>query len=833
VVGLAAAAFLWFSQSFPQSKPARSEQIRLVEGWRFAKDAEDRGRALGFARAEFVDSAWSPIRPGDSWESQGFAGYDGIGWYRLRFRLERAPQSDALLELGAVADADETFVNGERVGAVGIDRPGEERTAGEERRYWIPRALLKEGENQISVRVFDGGGEGGILGALPQLRFTEQAAELARMAARRPTGFACANFAFFMEMAPDGEFPARICWNPPWEGERVEQIGLGSLSIREGRVEVPARSALTGAAERAWPFARAGYASERIRGIVASVEAFSPVAPGGHPFWPAVPVGLASLRAKNVTDRERVIDFLFRFAFEGDLRGVVSEPRGNIQVSGFDSEAFSARTTGETCEFSSGDVRVWGVRLRVPPGGEAVVPIAFARSPRTRMGAQSAAWPSSEEIASDAVRTFQEARAVTAAIDGWIPRTGVPEIDSALRWYLANAMICTKIAAETDAAILTGGGMGIEESYWASDFHKVIFPGIERRMVTSTFLAQGRDGSVPDAVLPARAGSGTARSSAAAILRAFRDALWTVDFSITKNLAANLKGAAVWMTSLDRNGNGLPEESAPAEAWRGDLPEGAESPATAALARVALAQVLLAMEQGGDSAEAVEGVRAKAAAIERMLDRNFSEGGLWDGARYVARRGKTPEAAEVADLAIPLFFGGLRTERAAAVADDLRARRAPEPIRPWLLFLEAWTRASAGRTSEAIDLLSRGARADLLATGEALAHEALDGKDGRPLGRRPYAGSSIFFGAVFHGVLGVARQPSGLLQVAPRNLGDRLWRVSIPIPEGDLEVAAESADAVAIRWVLRSELAVHVAPEGFPSWLQILKPGSGSHRLTR
>ena len=58
---------------------------RLQPGWRFAPDPENAGVSRKWFAEDFDDSKWATVRTdrGNGWESQGFPGYTGYGWYRL------------------------------------------------------------------------------------------------------------------------------------------------------------------------------------------------------------------------------------------------------------------------------------------------------------------------------------------------------------------------------------------------------------------------------------------------------------------------------------------------------------------------------------------------------------------------------------------------------------------------------------------------------------------------------------------------------------------------------------------------------------------------------
>jgi hypothetical protein len=126
--------------------------------WRFRT-----GDDPGYGAREFDEDAWETIGVPARWDDAGHPGYVGVAWYRARFQLplKTAGSSDRRgirLELGKIADTDETYVNGVKIG-----RTDEAQAF---RRYAVSPELLNwGGENVLAVRVSGGGpgtGGGGI-----------------------------------------------------------------------------------------------------------------------------------------------------------------------------------------------------------------------------------------------------------------------------------------------------------------------------------------------------------------------------------------------------------------------------------------------------------------------------------------------------------------------------------------------------------------------------------------------------------------------------------------------------------------------------------------------
>ncbi len=121
-----------------------------------------------YGRREFDEETWEAIAVPQHWEDAGHPEYDGFAWYRTRFQLpgRTVGPSDsrtAYLDLGKIDDADETFVNGGKVGQTGAFPPSFRDEGRAYRRYPVPPELLNwGGENVLAVRVYNGSGPGGL-----------------------------------------------------------------------------------------------------------------------------------------------------------------------------------------------------------------------------------------------------------------------------------------------------------------------------------------------------------------------------------------------------------------------------------------------------------------------------------------------------------------------------------------------------------------------------------------------------------------------------------------------------------------------------------------------
>jgi len=137
-----------------------NDNIKSLAGnWKFSIGDDQK-----WALPEFNDSGWEEINVPAPWENEGFHGYNGYAWYRKKFFVPDEVKSTGFyLNLGYIDDIDETYVNGKLIGVSGGFPPEYVTAYNAERKYFIPKDILKNGENLIAVRVYDSQLEGGII----------------------------------------------------------------------------------------------------------------------------------------------------------------------------------------------------------------------------------------------------------------------------------------------------------------------------------------------------------------------------------------------------------------------------------------------------------------------------------------------------------------------------------------------------------------------------------------------------------------------------------------------------------------------------------------------
>jgi len=125
------------------------------------------GDETQYASTGLDDAHWEKMKLPGQWEQAGMGleDLDGIVWFRKVIDISAAEAGQAaVLDVGKIDDADETYVNGVKVGAT--------TNYTTHRQYMLPAGVLKAGRNVIAVRVEDTGGNGGIYGEPGELKCT-------------------------------------------------------------------------------------------------------------------------------------------------------------------------------------------------------------------------------------------------------------------------------------------------------------------------------------------------------------------------------------------------------------------------------------------------------------------------------------------------------------------------------------------------------------------------------------------------------------------------------------------------------------------------------------
>lgn len=112
----------------------------------------------------YQPKGWKPINIPGYWEDQGVRNLDGVVWYRREIDIpSQMAGKPATVWLGRIVDADELYINGQKVGNTTYQYP--------QRRYKVQGGILKPGKNILVIRVTNQGGKGGFVPDKPYCLF--------------------------------------------------------------------------------------------------------------------------------------------------------------------------------------------------------------------------------------------------------------------------------------------------------------------------------------------------------------------------------------------------------------------------------------------------------------------------------------------------------------------------------------------------------------------------------------------------------------------------------------------------------------------------------------
>ncbi len=121
-----------------------------------------------WAGKDFNDAGWKNINLPGYWEKSVLPSFDGVVWMRKKINVPADfAKNEVSIYLQQIDDNDIVWFNGTEIG----------RTEGWNlnRTYKVPANLIQSGENVITIRAFDTGGNGGLEGDAAGLKLTNAA----------------------------------------------------------------------------------------------------------------------------------------------------------------------------------------------------------------------------------------------------------------------------------------------------------------------------------------------------------------------------------------------------------------------------------------------------------------------------------------------------------------------------------------------------------------------------------------------------------------------------------------------------------------------------------
>lgn len=143
-------------------KEIETNDRRVSSNWYKKLNETDEGIKNNWKDPAIDDSHWKQISMPGYWADTDAGLFNGSAWFRKDVDVPQSMTGKPVtLNLGRIVDADSVFINGRFVGTTGYQYPP--------RRYQVPGDILKNGKNNITVRVISNSGRGGFVADKPYM----------------------------------------------------------------------------------------------------------------------------------------------------------------------------------------------------------------------------------------------------------------------------------------------------------------------------------------------------------------------------------------------------------------------------------------------------------------------------------------------------------------------------------------------------------------------------------------------------------------------------------------------------------------------------------------
>lgn len=583
-------------------------------------------------------------------------------------------------------------------------------------------------------------------------------------------GYPLSNFALTVNASQNGGFFGQIMRNPGRIGEWLQDKGGVEFFVEKDGRRHRFSEFRKKTVERAFPFVSNTYHGSPLTKTSFAVTAFCPLAVNDA-RTSALPLLMVEMECANTRRTAEAFDIVAVPA-EGMAQG----------MSAVKGDGYSGAGDGKCVEMTADVPTSWdgsALRMHLSLGAKE------KRMVRILLVFHDDEWVSALDYSSPDMLTaygrsvWPVLKDKTEGFSRAIPVTGDDELDSFLRWYMVSGVSLTKWTRNNEVVTMGYRELNQRDSYWTSWLHLVMFKDMERRMIEESIEWLQPSGKIPTTILPLIERDDDLDINAFFILRVAR--FWQM-YHERQNLQTYwpaLKKAMEWLISRDKEHVGLPMQVSFWGDWKdvGGVEGRKYSPFSCLVYMAALKKMELMAEVCGDSTAADEYAGAYDRAFRRV-NMDVKDGGLWNGEYYcqIWRDGSVNDRL-LQDQTIGILFGVVPDDRAAKIFGALNERSLTPygiaetfpyydesfgyppatyhngAVWPWVSFMDCWARVRMGRRAEAVELVKRVGRADLVDSGDWSPNEHINSLTGENLGFHIQGWNAGLFGLVYFGLV--------------------------------------------------------------------------------
>jgi hypothetical protein len=580
-------------------------------------------------------------------------------------------------------------------------------------------------------------------------------------------GFPIANFALTVNASESGDFYGLIYQNTGKLGPWLKQRGGISFAVEKNGKQHPFSSFKQKQIRREFPFVRNVYEGSPAIASRIDVETFCPLAVND--------VALSSLPAlmldMNVSSaRDETFDIL-----------VMPDSAISTKMQPCNRNGYSGALNAE-CLIAANAETQWEkgiLKIRVVSKANRTENLRICIAFYDADWISANRFNSPDDLAGYVCQTWTALKEKTRQFDNAIPATGDKELDRYLRWYTVPGVSLTRCTKNGEILTMGYCELNQRDSYWTSWLHLVLFRDAERKMIDETIQYQQPSGKIPTTILPLIERHDDLDINAFFILRVSRYFKYYHDRVALRADWAALRMAMDWLISRDTDGDGIPVQISFWGDWK-DVRgiEGRKySPFSGLIYLAALKEMSALAKECNDAGSANRYDAAYRKGYD-FINRHISEGGLWNGTHYCQRwKDGSVNDRLLQDQTVGILFDVVPDDRAQKIIDALNTKSLTQygiaetfpyypadfgyppatyhngAVWPWLSFMDCWARIRAGREKEAIDLVRKVAKADLVDSGDWSPNEHINSLTGENLGFRLQGWNAGLFGLIYFGLI--------------------------------------------------------------------------------
>ena len=582
-------------------------------------------------------------------------------------------------------------------------------------------------------------------------------------------GYPIANFALTVNVSEQGDMYGQVLQNVGKLGGWLLDRGPVRVELEKDGKKETLSQFKDKDIRRVFPFVEAEYAKSSHISSNIKLKTFCPLAVNDAETS-SLPVLMLEMECTNPTRKEETFT-------------IVVKPGNEIcgQMSSDNEGKRSVASNGSFAVAADVDAKWSGNAFRVPVTlkGKEMKAVRIAISLYDSDWISARSFASAGEVVEHACSVWDILETKTEEFSQAIPETGIEDVDTYLRWYMVPAISLTRYNKKGE--ILTMGYMELNprDSYWTTWVHLLLYKDAERKMIEECLAAVSPAGKMPTTILPVIEREDDLDINAFLILRAAR--FYQLYHEKDKLLSywPVLKKAMDWLISRDTKGKGLPRQVSFWGDWK-DV-KGVEdreySPFSALVYLAALKKMMYMGEECGDSV-AIEKYEDAYRKGYDIVNKPVEEGGMWNG-RYYCQLWKDGSVNDklLEDQTIGILFDVVPRDKGLKIIESLNEMSltpygvaetfpyypkefglAPATyhngaVWPWVNFMDCWARIRLGQKDDAIDIIKRVGRADIIASGDWSANEHINSLTGENLGFHIQGWSAALFGTVYFGLV--------------------------------------------------------------------------------